>query len=1523
MSTSRLAYSFTSVVIRSLGRVSILVLALLYSLAFSVAQEIGSTQSQLERVNQTFARIAESNAYVESLDYSDLPIVTLPIGMKRTISGMEVSIAVNRFALGPHHSELSVYAKAVIPQGAHGKRLVLYFGAEGIKGSHTGGLADEIKLSLLQDVEIPFNGGNTKLVLRGSMDTQRGVSNSNTYMTVTCDGFKNLALDAEVHFPTSLIVKAGRQDDIVSLNKDERAALKQSSRIEQERTREQYASNQVIGYFSTVIESWDDLLISMSLPKFEIIGLKDYTFELDDVVLDLSSIRNSERTRFPIDYEQGYLPNERTLWRGVYAQKVSVTLPQAFSRTSFSAEGLLIDDYGITGVFAADSILPLEKGSADGWKFSVDKFALQLIANELVGAEFRGRLGLPFKGKSTTLAYEGLMLPDNKYTLQVRPVSAIDFSIFNAKAHLDSTSYVKLNLIEDRFLPEAVLHGQMALGELDSSSQGAKAETVKLSSLRFRNLRLSTKAPYISAEYFGYEGEAKLGDFPLSIHKLELGNSPQGGVRLAIGAGITLSERLFSGQTEIALRAAYKDHTWHYEGMDVSEIALDAKIAGKIGLKGKLNWHRDDAVYGDGFAGDILLSLGLGATDVSWKVRAGFGRKETNSYWYADGMGTFPQGVPVFTPMTLKGIGGALTYGVRAEGPIDEERKFRNARYIPDESKGLGFKASTIFEIGKTAQSEAALEILFSRAGGLSMVGFYGYAEFPKSTTQTISDAQRLEQQRGISGNVVSSATQGRDFKKVLETLSPSNLPETFKDASITGSLFMQLDLENNSLHAVSNVYVSSPAGVIKGSGDQGLAGMGVLHIDPQEWYLHLGTPSNPIGLKLNVGNILAVRSSAYLMAGSRIPAMPAPPQEVANLIGQDISRLSLGRNLDALSTGKGFAFGSNLAVRTGDLQFAIMYANFNAGLGFDVMLKDYGQAQCRGRSGTIGLDGWYAQGQAYAYLQGELGVKVKLWFMRVRVPVIRGGAATLLQAGLPDPTFFKGYLGVNLNVLGLIKGRARFKFTIGEECEVITPGTSPIDEPMINDLSPVVGEQDVSVFAIPQATFNVAMGKTFEASDDSGTSKLYRINLNSFDLKDKEGKSISAKLIWADDKTKLSLQAKEVLPPNTELTASVRVGFEEYVNGAWQQVVTSGKPAVEEKTHTFTTGGAPNEIPLSNVIYSYPVVGQAYFLTEESNKGYVQLQMGQKYLFEKGFDYKMSFLDEEGGRVSTEFRYNERENRLEFAIPSLKTKTPYTLSLAYTAQEQEGVERSNRDSGADVDNEDFSGRIGGDKAERLVANDMEKAILSYDFATSRYSTFRDKMQAVKIKDGFATYDEASAFPLELDVQADEAFDEAEVLGVEKTQGKALVQLKATLEEDYFAKTVYPLVYEGYPFGGIQLSYRGEQPYGVPPHHAFAPSPYYLSRLGEGTLSSKLYRFPFTFLASRVVFADYSDLQGLVINNRSKVSPSVYSRFALGSLPILKYGKYKALVSYILPDGTISTTTSILYNNNLKFHSNE
>ena len=1500
-------------------RIAFLLCILLLSIHVSYAQTKSNSVQQINELNDMFARIAASNAYVEDLNYNDAEAINLPLGLKRTIGGMEITIAISRFALQTSSTELGVYAKAVIPQGANGGRTVLFFGVEGIKGTHTGGLVGELKLSLLHDVEIPFNGGNTKIVLKGNgLSKDRGISQSDTYMTIGCDGFHSIAIDAEVHFPTSLIVKAGGQNI-------EGSGIKNRLSTD-DFNKEDNSLNQVIGHFSTVIDSWDDLLVSLNLPSFEIKGLKDYIFSLDNVILDFSSKRNSNITRFPQEYQHGYLPDEQALWRGVYAENVSITLPKAFSRASFSVKGLLIDDYGITGLFAADSILSLDRGSADGWRFSVDHFGLNLIANELVSAEFSGQLGLPFKGKNTTLGYEGYLQPNNEYTLRVKNEEALDFSIFNAKAHLEKNSNITLRLVEDHFIPEAILHGYMALGK----SEGDSTSQTKFDRISFRSLKLTTVAPYISAEYFGYEGEAKLGNFPLSINKIALSNSDTKHVRLTIGAGINLGKKLFSGKTKLNLLANYENNTWVFDKLEVGTIAVNSVIAGVIQMDGELNWHRGDPVYGYGFAGDVTLGFSFNGKinenkkerskhDASITARAAFGRIGDFRYWYADGMATFKPGVPIVGTMTLNGLGGALTSGVRAEGRNPNGGRFTNANYIPDTSMGFGFKASTVFEIGKTAYGEAAFEMIFSKAGGLASAGFYGYGEFPNKGGGNVSISEKLEKQQRTFPSKLSEQFKQNDWPHLKEAIK--SIPDAIKDIGLSGTLCIQMDFQNHVLHASSDVYLNTPSEFIRGVGERGKAGWGVLHIDPKEWYLHLGTPTNRLGVQLAVGNILAVKTGSYFMAGNRIPGMPAPPQAVTDLLGQDTGRLSLGRNLDALSTGKGFAFGSELAVKTGDIQFLIMYANFNAGLGFDIMLKDYAQAQCRGRSGTIGMDGWYAQGQTYAYLQGELGVKVKLWFIRIRVPVIKGGAAALLQAGLPDPTFFKGYLGVNLNVLGLIKGKARFKLTIGEECDVIIPGSSPIEEPMINDLSPAEGEKEVNVFSVPQATFNIAMGKSFEATGEGGETVYYRISLKDFIVKDKDGQSIAGKLIWGKEKTDVRFQSKEILPPNTELTAEVRIVFEELRNGEWKQVLTSGKPAYEEKVCHFTTGGAPSDIPVQNIVYSYPVLGQKYLLTKEHDKGYVQLQFGQKYLFEKGFDYKLAFVTKQNERIVTDFSYNEAKNCLEFTLPILKRHTQYSLDLSYSAIQKDNADIRNK-SPENLEthkNEEFSGYIGGNKASATVSNDLEQSILTYTFATSQYETFKDKMKGVKVRDDVAL-DAGIALTLGTDVQSKESFDEAEVLGVEKTQYIPLLSLRSDLNEEYFTNTVIPLVYEGYPYGNIHLILREEQPIGVPPYKAFSPSQDYLSKMHTETVNLFNYRFPFVFDASLVSFKDYRDLQNSIINNQEAVLPQVYNRFVMGSLPVLKKGRYKATISYVLPDGTITSSSNFIFTNQLNLN---
>ena len=1471
----------------SLGRFFVL-LCISFITTEGYAQSPGNTQRQLEAIERTFANLAQRNAYVEDLSFNEEAPVHLPLGMKRTIGGMEITIAVNRFALHTASTELGVYAKAVIPQGAEGKRQVLFFGAEGIRGTHSGGLVGELKLSLLHDVEIPFSGGNMSVVLKGhALSKTRGVSESDTYMTVSCDGFRSLSLDAEVLFPKSLLVPADA------------------------------GQPQVRGHFRTVVTSWDDLLVSVDLPSFQIKGLKDYIFSLEGVSLDLSSQRNDDKLHFPEEYQRQYMPEEAVLWRGVYANKVSVTLPQAFSRASFSARGLIIDDYGVTGLFAADSILPLERGDASGWRFSVDHFGLNLIASELVSADFRGRLQLPFRGEHTQLGYEGELFADNEYAMRVKTEEALDFSVFNAKAYLDRNSYVSLRLVGEKFLPEATLHGYMALNGDGASS----STTPKLDRLLFRNLRLRTSAPYLTADYLGYEGEAKLGNFPLSIHKLALDSKGGDRVRLTIGAGINLGEKLFSGETEIGLLARYEERAWVFDKLEVGAIKLDASIAKVINLKGELNWHRDDSQYGDGFAGDVEMGISFDSSKAQStlaakiKARAAFGRKDSHRYWYVDGMASFRPGVPLLGVMTLNGLGGALTSGVRAEGTHSEGGKFSNAHYIPDATMGLGFKASTIFEIGKASYAEAALEMLFTKAGGLGSVGLYGYGEFPNGGGKNrgaIEERLKVQQR-----TLLSEQFKQNDWKALGQSLK--QLPGVLKDNGLSGTLCVQMDLQNRVLHATSDVYINTPGGLLQGIGNRGQAGRGILHIDPREWYLHLGDPSRRLGVQLAVGNILAVKSGSYFMAGSRIPEMPTPPQAVADILGQDLDRLRLGRNLEALSSGRGLAFGSDLAIRTGDLQFLMMYANFNAGLGFDVMLKDYGAAQCRGRSGSVGLNGWYAQGQAYAYLQGELGVKIKLWFLRTRIPVIKGGAAALLQAGLPDPTFFKGYLGVDLNVLGLLKGKARFKLTIGEECDLTLPGSSPVDEPMINDLAPSSGEEAVSVFTSPEATFNVAMGKSFEASNDAGEQKMYRIQLQDSYVKDQQGALIQGKLIWSKDQQSVRFQPKEVLPPNSKLTAVVRVAFEELVGGSWKQVQTSGKPAVEEKQVSFTTGGAPQNIPVQNIVYAYPVLDQRYLLPRESSRGYIQLQLGQKYLFDQGFAYRLSFLAEGETPITSDFTYREAEQRLEFTLPQLKTSKAYRLELSYRPQEQSTTKTEATEASQSAERGDSSLHIGGDKARAQLNTELEQSILSYNFSTSRFATFTEKIKSLRQREELAL-DAGEAITLGVDVQGKEAFDEAEVIGVASTQQRPLLSLQTELQEDYFTGTVLPLVYSGYPYGAIRLTNRDEDAIGVPPYRAFSPSQTYLSKLGDGSLRVASFRFPFTYDAGLVAYRDYRDLQGSIVNSLGQVSPDVYRRFIFGTLPVLKYGKYKAWISYVLPDGSVSSRVEYFFHNPLKLN---
>lgn len=1485
-------------IVRQGRRLNCFLFLVLFSIIGAAQPKPSANKEQLETVKKTFDAILQNNAYTESLTSASLNV--LPVGIKRVVNNMKVTVAVDKAILHEDYTELSVYAQAVLPQketdaGTGSKEKTLFFGARNIKLGHDGSIIGDADLTLLADVEIPLNGGKMSIVLKGDYDNDIGNSKSKTYMSIDCDGFKTLGLDADVCFPTTLIKNA-----------DEATAATDPA---------------VRGHFTTVVSGWNDIIANISLPAFEIVGLDGFIFNLQNIVFDFSDIRNDEAVGYPAGYEQKYMiPGAITLWQGIYAESVEITLPKSFNNTSdsptrFLANGLLIDDNGISGLFAAENILSFENGSASGWDFSVNTFKLELEANKLIAAGFNGEIGLPFKGEKTRLSYAALIQENNEYLMQVSTVDSLDFSIFNAKATILPNSYLKLHVVNNRFKPEALLHGNMSI------SAGGDAPA-SIPNLEFRSLLLKTESPYISVEYLGYKGKVSFGSFPVSLSDIEL-KAADSQVELAANIDITLSTGMFSGKTRLAFLASLHEDgnrkRWQFDGVRMDDINLDAKIAETIRLKGRITWHRDDPVYGEGFYGDLKVGL-TAPFHMEMNMKAAFGKKDDFRYWFVEGGTIFPVGIPVAGMLSLKGLSGAVSHQMTATNTRSTQAgSASSTQYVPDKNTGLGLKAAVVLRIGSIAHGEACFDIAFSNKGGLNFIGFYGYAEFsggkPKTSGLDDKYAAILEKEKAHSPAEL-EAMKLMDPNKAAEVVFP--LPADLKHG-IMGSIAIEYDFKNRAFHAQTELIINVLGGFLRGSGSGNKAGWGVLHFDPEEWYVHLGTPTDRLGVKLSIGNILSISSGTYLMAGSRIPAMPPPPDEVANILHEDLSRLTLGRNMDALGLAKGFALGTDFRVSTGDITFLMLYANFAAGLGFDIMLKDYGEAQCKGRSGAVGMNGWFAQGQAYAYLQGELGVKINLWFLKTKFPIIKGGAAALMQTMFPNPGYFKGYLGVSFNVLGLIKGNVRFKLAIGEECDLIIPGSSPIEMVMINDVSPADGENSVSVFTMPQATFNTTIGQPFEAEDDEGIA-TYRIQLKSFTLTDDKGNIVPGELKWNSNKDAVMFQAKEILPPEVPLKGQVLVSFDKLENGQWKTSYTSGQEAVEKRDYTFTTGGAPENIPMENVVFTYPVVDQRFYLPEEHREGFVQLQFGQKYLFEKGFDYRLVFTGQDKQAVQTPFKYNEGANRLEFTTPELKRQQKYIFKIAYTPDGESSASYSGTGSNQQLlDSEDGSLNMSSKTAVSGVNTTAEKDILNYAFNTSKYRSFRQKMDAIKTKDGAVAEDAGISMRFLYKVKADEAFDETEVTGIDKSGGKALIQPYALLEEPFFTDVVHPMVYEGYPFGGLPLQNRDEAEIGVPPTKSvFVYSPY-LDAIREKQNPTSFF-FPYSYETSIIWELDFRDLQSQVVNNRSMVDADTYTRFLNGRLPFIKKGKYKTLMKYVLPNGKETTSYSFEFNNFLKLN---
>ena len=1506
------------------------------------------TQELLDASKETFGIIEQNQSFINIIGGQEA--IELPVGIKQNISeNSYITLGVISMEYFPNYTVVDLFDKVKLGElGAE-----LFFGANGVKISKEGGIFDEARLNLLADFPIGQNGGQWLITFKGGLN-ERGGGDGQTYITINCEGkVKEIAFNADVRIAKTVAVP---------LNED--GSYKYPGKLEPSTGENPIDNDSYVGAnFSLKTAGLDDLLLELNLPYCEFKAFPDLGFKLEETVLDLSDTKNAEGITFPdIYHSQGLLQGNENLWRGFYAKEVKITLPPEFKkkgskkRIHIAANDLYIDNFGVSGDFKATNILGINEGDASKWQFSVDSIGVDIKVNRFIKGGFNGEIVLPISDEKSTgakLAYKGLITADKHYSVNVEAVDDVSFDVFKAKAKIFKGSYVKLEVENKRFYPEANLTGLLSFNakqdkefnqfSSDDLNESTNVEDLEFDGLSFQNFKIQTRErPYLQIEYAGFKDDIKLpklGGFELGFYDVSIKSDENDNAVLALNSFVNLDKSGIHGDVRLSVTGELSEGDylkWKYKGVEVSDIEVDVKRK-SFEFSGRLSFFRDNPVYGKGFAGKLdLISEDLG---IEVGARGLFGAVDGYRYWFVDANGRPTKNNN--KNFNIFDIGGGVYHHMRKAGMNKKATSYSGIYYEPDKRTELGFKALAAFEVknGGTFTAMAGVEMSFnskSAGGGLSRLGFYGGAmliqgknegenpQYPFGSLDEMQQKVAAKEQSLSNFHELSIDREGLKYfaNEVFPTLLTGE--ELF-----AAQVAIDFDFTNKSYWGLLDVYLNAPGG-IRGGGPKNLLGRLEYYNAPDEWWIYVGNPTKKFALAdIPIGPTKA-SLGFYFMSGTTLEAPAQPPANVIRILRLKGEELEFGRNFDQeLARGVGFAFGGNLSLGMG-FDWGIVYANIKAGAGFDLMVRDFGNTQCKGREGPIGMDGWYSMGQLYAFLEGEIGARVNLFGIKKKFPIASAGIALLAQAQLPNPWYAKGYAGVDIRVLGVINIHARLKVVIGEKCEMI--GKTGLQEVvMISDITPRDGLTDVDVFNVIQVAFNAPINSEIDFEDDKGIKK-YRIKLKDISVTN-QGKAIKGEYKFNAQKNLLIYDSHEILPPEQKINVLVRVSFDEKINGLWRPVVDQGKAVIEEKEVSFTTGTAPRKIPDKNIAYMYPIKNQKYMLPKESTSGYIQLDNGQEYLFGNGYSDELYFIHENDTKTKVDFTYNAAQKRLNFTIPPLNNETTYTYALITLnpsdIEEDEvltAVEFNKISEDLEISN------------TTIVGNATSSAFISrlnFSFSTSKYNTYLKKMKSIKIRKPITDLENypdtdnsiANVGRISLLTTDNEPFGPNDVLGTNFTGNQPLIRPKAVMNDRYYKELIQPLIYREYPLGkkylnpAITLKNRDSDDLGWPPVRSIKVSNTYQNYVLDQPDSPLLKnRFPYRWQLPISYYNDYKDLEYQIWDNFYKngikqTGFNEYNYIINGRFPFMLRESYQVDFKYILPGKSSGNSFIMNYKN--------
>ncbi len=1133
-------------------------------------------------------------------------------------------------------------------------------------------------------------------------------------------------------------------------------------------------------------KNWSDWKASVMIDPFIIKGIEDLTFSMaDSAYYDHSSLSN------PAGIPAALVSD--VTWTGFYLPLLNVALPNAIHKVNstdpihFSCTGFIIDGEGVSGNLNAENILGIGDGSLDGWYYSVDKIYGSIIKNSFSEAGMKGKMVLPVSPNTAQnqLDYTSTLSSSSTgklgFQFVIQPKNNIDVPLWYSKFELYNTSNITVEYEGDEFRASTDLSGKMDIvADIESIHV-----TYKL--MEFEHLKLMSYDPYYSIGSFvgGFASPQKdISGFDVTLDKFKLvsqgglvGPSFEMGLNLADLGALPKASVAFSILGKPELMAGRP--SWHFEKLDLKKIMVDGDL-GPAKIKGELEFYENDPVFQDGIRGELTMTV-IGALSV--KSQGLFGHKDNYTYFYIDANVKLETGIPITTlpapPVSVFGMGAGLYYHLEpaklSNNPLDLLHKPTGLanNYTPN-ANTAGFLGNIVLGLsdGSTLQGICGLNATVNVGGGkfsLQNIRFDG-------SFYMMCPLGELDKSVGKGAGVINFDVAHTIF----------DLQCAYEMEAKFGSLKLQSVSASLALH------------VDGGSGD---------------WYLKMGEPNAPI--KIHPFAVFpppylafnsAITGMGYFMTGSAID-----PSIVLN---DDVVRVchitsipDAMRNTHDLRMGEAIVFGAGLALPKVDENFLCFYIKFNSGIGFDFSL-DKLTTECAGVVGAPGFNGYYANGSFHAFLEYDFGLDVDVWFYKGRVSAGSLSVGTALLAGMPNPTWFEGWVNGHFSVLGgVVEGNMNFHLEIGKENKCIAE-KRPFGDglPIISQIAPgtlnsTEVKPDVEVDKIIEVAFNYPVEQQFTISDknDMGNpiDRTFKIEIDYFNVIDLTTNAVvlskfdNRMITWDDDHKSMMLYPKKCYTPqgNHEIEIKVKVLEWNKNTSRFEQTTFKGAEVSEIGKTYFKAGGCPKSLA-GKVLNSYPFVGQRYFLQEEnSRKGHLDLPVDYDCLNDDKYELKVQFISYKNQEQIGTQEVNAVANGLvvEFPIPVLPNEAVvhFILLKKLKSGPYDNMTMVNFDFNrfGNVDMLKAADAGLGSSKVYMVKTAVEGnkrtptniTLYDYYFRTSKYNNLSEKVNAISSKSTNTTmyYPGTDVQTMEITFGSGEGFDIFDLQGRTYPLGKA------------------------------------------------------------------------------------------------------------------------------------------------------